>query len=252
MLFQLPPPTQFDLRFSVAGIPVRVHPLFWVLAVLLGSSSGGIVGLVTWVLAVFVSVLIHELGHAFAMRRYGQSSQIILHMTGGLTVPERVAWGGGYASVALSPNQEIFISLAGPFSGFILAGVLFLLVIVSGGEVMMGRILGIIPIPAVVSLPFGGNFLNSLVITFLWVNIFWGIFNLMPVYPLDGGNVTRYFMLKTDPWNGIRNSLWVSVIAGAVLAVVGLAYFRSIYMAFLFGLLAFQSWQMLQGSVGRY
>ena len=52
------------------------------------------------------------------------SSQIILHAAGGLTVPESVSWGGRYASVAISANQQIFISLAGPFTGFIFAALL--------------------------------------------------------------------------------------------------------------------------------
>ena len=102
-IFQVPPPTRFDLRFSIAGIPVRVHPLFWLIAILFGSSSGSIVSILSWVVAIFVSILIHELGHAFAMRRYGQGSHIVLHFAGGLTVPETVAWGSGYASVATTP-----------------------------------------------------------------------------------------------------------------------------------------------------
>src|SRR5687768_15450997 len=120
-LFQPPAPTRYDLHFNLFGFPVTVHPLFWVVSALLGSAGGGIVQLLIWILAVFVSIIIHELGHALAMRRHGIPSQIILHFSGGLTVPESLSWGGRSANVALSPNQEIFISLAGPFAGFILA-----------------------------------------------------------------------------------------------------------------------------------
>jgi hypothetical protein len=74
----------------------------------------------------------------------------------------------------------------------------------------------------------------------------------MPVYPLDGGNVTRYILLKADPWDGVRKSLWVSVIAGAAVALAGYFLLGSIYMAILFAFLAFQSYQMLQGYGGRY
>jgi Zn-dependent protease len=252
LLFQPPPPTRYDLRFNLVGIPVRVHPLFWLIALLLGSSSGGILQLLIWVLVVFVSILIHELGHALAMRHHGQSSQVILHMMGGLTVPEQVSWGGGWANVALSPSQEIFISLAGPGAGFLFAGFVIGGVIVSGGSIIMGTLLGFIPMPAMVDLPIGGSILNPFVITLLWVNIFWGLINLMPVYPLDGGNVARYMLLKADPRDGIRKSLWVSVIAGILVAIVGLVLLRSIYMAFLFGFLAFQSYQSLQGWTGRF
>ena len=80
----------------------------------------------------------------------------------------------------------------------------------------------------------------------LWVNIFWGLINLVPVFPLDGGNVSRQLLLQADPMNGVRRSLWISVIAGALVAIAGLLLLRSIYMALLFGFLAFQSYQALQ------
>jgi Zn-dependent protease len=249
-MFQSPPPTRYDLRFTLFGIPVRVHPLFWVIAALLGSTSNDIVKIITWIVAVFISVLIHELGHALVMRYYGISSNIILHFSGGLTVPESMRWGSGVASIALTPSQEILISLAGPFSGFAFAVFIIASVTLSGGSILMGRLLGVIPLPAAADLPFGGAILTSFVMSLLWVNIFWGIFNLMPVYPLDGGNVTRYALLKSDPWGGVRKSLWVSVVAGGVIALVGLIMFRSMYMAFLFAFLAFQSYQSLRGGVG--
>ena len=122
----------------------------------------------------------------------------------------------------------------------------------SGGSIITTALLGFIPLPAVVVLPIGGNILNAFVITLLWVNIFLGLINLMPVYPLDGGNVTRYMLLKADPWDGVRKSLWVSVIAGILIAAIGLFLLGSLYMAFLFGLLAFQSYQSLQGHAGRF
>jgi stage IV sporulation protein FB len=249
-LFQVPPPTRFDLRFSIAGIPVRVHPLFWLIAILFGSSSNSIIGLLTWIIAIFVSILIHELGHAFALRRYGQGSQIILHFAGGLTVPESISWGGGYASVAITANQQIFISLAGPFAGFLFAGLVVAVSAAIGGELLPNFIFGFIPF-AFVLLPVGGEILNSLVMDLLWISIFWGFINLMPVLPLDGGTVIRYILTQTDPLNGLRTSLWVSVISGAAVAFAGLVFLRSTYMAILFGLLAFQSFQLLQGGAGR-
>jgi Zn-dependent protease len=244
-LFQVPPPTRFDLRFSIAGIPVRVHPLFWLIAILFGSSSNSIVSLLSWVVAIFVSILIHELGHAFAMRRYGQGSQIILHFAGGLTVPESISWGSGYASVATTPNQQIFISLAGPFSGFLFAGLILAVSAALGGTIVPNYIFGFIPFPLVM-FPTGWEILGSFFISLLWVNIFWGFINLMPVNPLDGGNVTRYILIQTDPMNGVRTSLLVSTATAALLAIGGLILLRSTYMAFLFGLLAFQSYQALQ------
>lgn len=252
MLFPSPSPTRFDLNFSFIGIPVRVHPLFWVIAVLLGSTSGGIVSLLIWMLVVFISILIHELGHALAMRRYGISSSIILHASGGLTVPTSMRWGNGIANIALTPEQEILISLSGPLAGFLFAGIASAVIIAMGGDILIGRLFGIIPVPAAAVLPFGGTILSTFATNFLWVNIFWGIFNLMPVYPLDGGHITRYALLKADPWDGVRKSLWVSVVAGILVAALGFFVFRSTYMALLFAFLAFQSFQSLQGRVGGY
>jgi Zn-dependent protease len=243
-------PTRFDLRFSIAGIPVRVHPLFWLIALLLGGGSGHPLMIVVWVAVVFVSILVHELGHAFAFRRYGQSSHIILHMTGGLTVPESMPWAGGYANVGLTPNQHIFVSLAGPFAGFALAVLVLAVGAALGGEIILTTILGVIPFPLVFIPAFNG-ILTDIFVTFLWVNIFWGIINLLPVYPLDGGHVSRYVLIQRDPWKGLRTSLWVSIITGGTLAVFGFAFLGSAYMGLLFGLLAFQSFQMLQ-AVGRY
>lgn len=249
-LFQVPPPTRYDLRFSIAGIPVRVHPLFWLIAFLFGFSATNILSTFLWVFAIFISILLHELGHALAFRRYGQRSSIVLHFAGGLTVPEQVSWGSGWANVALSPRQEIFISLAGPFSGFLFAALLIGGVLAAGGTIGVSWLLGFIPLPSVGTIPFGGVFLQLLIVFLLSVNIFWGLINLVPVYPLDGGNVARYLLLQTDPRDGIRKSLWLSVIAGGVVAVVALLFLRSIYMAFLFGFLAFQSYQSLQNRYG--
>jgi Zn-dependent protease len=245
LLFQAPPPTRYDLRFNLAGFPVRVHPLFWLIALLLGSS-GDVVLLPFWVLAVFVSIIIHELGHALAFRRYGLSSQIVLHGAGGLTIPESTLWGSRWANVALGPNQEIFISAAGPLTGFLFAAVIIAAVNLLGGSIFTNRLFGLLPLPAAALLPFGGRILSSFVTMLLWVNVFWGLINLLPVYPLDGGNVARYILLQVDPANGVRKSLWLSVIVGAVIAVAALLFLRSIYMALLFGLLAFQSYQMVQ------
>jgi len=248
-LFQQPPATQYDLRFRIAGIPVRVHPLFWLVALLLGSA-GDLLVLPVWVFVLFISILIHELGHALAFRRFGQRSQIVLHFAGGLTIPEPVSWGG-WANVSLSRGQEIFISLAGPFAGFLFAALVIAGVLISGGSVLTTRLLGFIPLPLSAVIPFGGELIGLLVTLLLWINIFWGLINLMPVQPLDGGNVARNIFIQYDPWDGLRKSLWLSAITGTLLALIGLIAFRSIYMAFLFGFLAYQSYQSAQGRYGR-
>jgi Zn-dependent protease len=217
------------------------------MTLLFGLSSGDPLQLLIWIVAVFVSILIHELGHALAMRIYGQPSQIVLHAMGGLTIPSQVRWGGDWANVSLTSNQEIFISLAGPGAGFLFAAFIIIVSVVAGGSLALTRLFGVLPFPMVL---FNNQIANSIVVTFLWVNIFWGLINLLPVYPLDGGNVTRHLLVHADPWAGARKSLWVSVIAGGIVAVLSLIFVRNLYLGFLFGLLAFQSYQMLHSRSG--
>jgi stage IV sporulation protein FB len=244
-MFQVPPPTRYDLNFSILGIPVRVHPFFWLITLLLGSSSRSLLGVLIWIVAIFISILIHELGHALVMRRFGQDPEIILHF-GGLAAPRSVSWGGGYANVSTTPNQQILISLAGPFAGFAFAVLILMVSVALGGVIIPNFIFGFLPFP-VVLFPTDATLLTSMVMTFLLVNVFWGYVNLVPVYPLDGGQVARHAWLKADPWDGVRKSLWLSVIAGGIMALAALVLLQSIYMTVLFGLLAFQSYQTVQG-----
>ena len=242
-MFQAPPPTQFDLRFSIAGVPVRVHPLFWLIVLLFGST-GALIQIPIWIFVVFISILFHELGHAMAFRFYGIHSQIILHGMGGLTVPEATPWGTSWANVSPSPKQEIIISLAGPFSGFLFAVITMAVVFFTGGTLHTSMLFGFIPLPLTAT--FNWQILSIFVTMLLYVNIFWGMFNLLPVFPLDGGQVTRNILIQYDPYGGTRKSLWVSVISGVVIALVGWLLMGSIYIALLFGILAFQSYQLLQ------
>jgi Zn-dependent protease len=219
--------------------------LFWLVALLFGSS-GDLIQIPIWISVVFISILIHELGHAFAFRRYGIHSQIVLHFMGGLTIPESTPWGGGWANVAPSPNQQIVISLAGPFAGFFFTAVVITGVLFSGGTVLTSTLFGFLPLPLTPVIPFGGRVLGIFVSLLLWVNIFWGLINLLPVFPLDGGQVVRNILIQYDPLDGMRKSLWVSVVTGGIIALAAFLFLRSIYMAFLFGMLAFQSYQALQ------
>jgi Zn-dependent protease len=248
-LFAVPPPTRYDLNFTLLGIPVRVHPLFWLIALLFGATAGNLINLLIWVIAVFVSILIHEMGHSLAMRRYGQDSYIVLHIWGGLAVPGSPRVGGRWNSVLLRPMQHVFISLAGPLAGFLLAALILVSVAASGGVIFMTYLFGVLPFP-MAAIPNGDTVVNSAVGAFLWINILWGLINLMPIYPLDGGQVARQLLVQSNPSQGVRQSLWLSVISGALVAVIGATMFGSMYMALMFGMLAFQSYQALQDRGG--
>jgi hypothetical protein len=77
---------------------VRIHPAFWLIAAILGfdAEQFDAVELLVWVIVVLVSILVHELGHALAVRRSGWVSRIILYHFGGLATiesPREPTWG---------------------------------------------------------------------------------------------------------------------------------------------------------------
>ena len=68
MLLGEPAHSPYDLRFRIGRIPVRIHPLFWLVTLIMGAELKDAVLLILWLAACFVSILIHELGDAVAMR----------------------------------------------------------------------------------------------------------------------------------------------------------------------------------------
>jgi hypothetical protein len=104
-------------RFRVGPIPVRIEFPFFLVTVLLGYTGGrrSAMFLLGWTVAVFISVTVHELGHAVVGRVYGGSTSIVLHGMGGLTFRN----GGRYPSA----RQDILISLAGSATEIILLGI---------------------------------------------------------------------------------------------------------------------------------
>jgi len=83
-----------------------------------------------------------------------------------------------------------------------------------------------------------------------FISVFWGLLNLMPVYPLDGGQITREILLRVDPSRGIQRSLWLSIFAAIALAALGLRL-DSMLMAMLFGYMAFSNYATLESLRGR-
>lgn len=237
MLLAEPPSTQYDLHFEILGIPIRVHPFFWLAGLILGARGDGGMALLIWMMVFFVSILVHELGHSLMMRRFGISSHIVLYMMGGLAVPDSM----GSGRRADRPGDSIMISFAGPAAGFMLAALVVVFIIGTGGLFQLTS-----------HFPFFAFDLNTppdmnqtplflLTANLLWINIFWGLINLVPVFPLDGGQIARTLLSVRDPWKGMTQSLWVSVYAGGAMALMGFML-QSLFMAILFGMLAVQSY----------
>ncbi len=246
MLLGEPERTQADLNFQVFGFPVRVHPFFWLVAVLLGyRASSDARELVLWIVAVFAGILVHELGHAVVMRRYGFSPSITLYGLGGLA-----SYGpGAYGANALGPWRQIGISIAGPAAGFLLAAVVCAALIFSGVgvDVSWGLPFGLNLSPGGIV---GGYLPTVFLYQLLFITVAWGILNLMPIYPLDGGQIARELFLMAMPRDGIRHSLILSMITAAAVAVLGIME-GSIFLGLLFGYLAYGSYTALQHYLGR-
>lgn len=177
------------LRFSLFGFPVAVHWMFWVNTALLGgglnaSTPREMQGLLLWVAAAFLSVLIHELGHTFMQRRFGARAQIMLYAFGGLAIPDRNFAG----------SQRLVISLAGPVTQFIAGFLMKQLIQHSTGDVW-----------------FVQEFLES----FWEISILWSLFNLLPVFPLDGGHVLDTLLGPTQH----RLTLIIGIVCAAAVAL---------------------------------
>jgi Zn-dependent protease len=233
-----PPRSQYDLHFHVLGIPVRVHPFFWLTALLLGlSGSSEPAAMLIWVGVVFVSILVHELGHALAARSQGFEPWITLYAMGGLA---------SYQPSRQSPASRIFITFAGPLAGFLFALVI-VGVISASGHTIRAVWKPSWPLPVVWE-PYQTDRSNRIIFDLLYVNIFWGLINLLPIYPLDGGQISRELLGLNDRGNGIHQSLWLSVICAAAMAVVAIVKMHDQFLAFFFGYLAYISFQGLQSS----
>ncbi|MEE3369525.1 MAG: site-2 protease family protein [Planctomycetota bacterium] len=263
MFLAEPPTTQFDLHFRIIGFHVRVTPFFWLAAGVLGHSlavgfsyelqdqspTTGVL-LLLWILCVFLSILIHELGHALAMRYYGMNARIVLWHFGGIAVPESVSSFVGFGA-RTKPHAQILISAAGPIAQLLLA-----IVVIIGARLGGFRVDTLIDWVNSTFALTSDNLVDpspevGVLLTFLlFPSISWALLNLLPIYPLDGGQISREICTLFSMSNGTRISLAVSIVAAAGVA----AYqFQKGYMfnAIMFGMLAYSNYQMLQ-NYGRY
>ena len=228
----VPHGSPYDIHFSVGPFPVRVAWTHWLGSILLGWNSihfGGQgpqpVFLALWILIVFVSILVHELGHAVAARWFGYPCHVLLYHFGGLAFfqPQRHTSG-----------REIVISLAGPAAGFLLYGMTWLFSVYA---------LPNLPAPQSVMT---ANAVLFVVVQMMHVNLFWTVLNLLPVLPLDGGRVSAAVCHEINPRRGAEWAGRISVMASAV-AAVALWQMGQAFAGILFLVLAVQNYQALSG-----
>jgi Zn-dependent protease len=257
VLLAEPASTPYDLNFRLLGIPVRVAPWFWLVALLLGWNLTKVgdqqaMLLTLWVASVFLSILIHEMGHALAMRFYGMDSHIVLYQFGGLAVPDQFSMRSSFRPRRMrdDPVSQIVISAAGPAAQLGLALAIALILKLSGFRMSF-------PVPyleSVISLQEGRAIdsrpLEFLLFFLMLTSVLWALLNLLPVYPLDGGQIARNVFSLYNPVAGIFFSLILSVVTGVAVAVYAFSR-QDLFLAVMFALLAFSSFQVLQAYSGR-
>jgi len=231
-------PTPLDLNFRLGHYPVRVSVWFWVGMAFCGSFSFndpllGPAGMAVWLACGFLSILFHELGHAATARAFGVPARISLIAFGGYAEYTRGAPPSGW--------RRLLVVLAGPAVNFLIVA---LLVVSNLSADWAHR-------HPVLLTGFGYLFLQ---------NLAWGILNLFPVWPMDGGQALREVLYIVGVRRPDPATHATSAVVGGMLALLGLAVLLRVDLPFLdwlpfipgplmmvfFGLLAFQNWQLLQ------
>jgi len=184
--------------FRVRGIQLAVHGSFFLLLAWIAYEGWQLGGWPTlfWcvgiLLAFFVCVVLHELGHSFTAMAFGIGvSRILLMPIGGMAQ---------FDDIPREPRRELLITLAGPAVNFLIAGLLWPIVGLAADDG--------IPITT-------RGFFQLL----LHANLAMGCFNLLPVFPMDGGRILRAFLAWRMPY--VRATYWASRVA-RVLAVVAI------------------------------
>lgn len=219
-------PTEFDLRFSLFGIPIRVHPLFWAVSAYMGWNPTDIKMTFIWIACVFVSILVHELGHAIMAKHFGWPPEIVLYHFGGLAMFQPYS--------GMTTKRSIIVSAAGPIAGFGLYGTVYLFMIVSVRFGFWNNL-------SVETL----NYVDKAFSNLLFINLYWGLINLAPVLPLDGGHICEDICKAVKRYRGDVLAIQISMVAAGGLAF----YFFKIdfrFAAIMFALFAFFNFQAYQ------
>jgi len=197
--------------FRVFGIQLAVHASFLLLLAYWGYEGwqeGGVMGMawsVGLILLFFGCVILHELGHSLTARRYGVNvPRILLLPIGGMAEFDRIP---------RKPAQELLITIAGPAVNFLLVALLL--------PLAWSGLFGAEEVPAYSPAGLLGQ---------LWyANLVMGVFNLAPVFPMDGGRILRALLASRLPY---LRATWWAVMVGRVLAagLILFALYRGNYM----------------------
>lgn len=233
------------IRFSIFGVPVEIQPMFWLTGALLGGALNArtkeaVILVLVFMIVEAISILVHELGHALVGRRLGGGyATITLWGLGGLAFNHggRFTRSGNFWRVA-----------AGPGAGFALFLVVVLLLCaglgpMNGLNLTFSHLFGAVltpPSEELLSFVNEGGPRMRIISAFLRINFWWGVINLLPVLPLDGGRIAEIFV---KPQKLVYQ---IGIATGAAMAAFGLIVLGSPFTAMMFGYLAYQNYQMMQ------
>ena len=204
------------LRFKLGPFPVTVYPWFFLSAILLGANQGFGWQMLAWILVVFVSVLVHELGHAVVGLLYGGRPEIRLEAFGGVTFPQLPS--------RPSPAKQFVLSFAGPIAGLLL------------GAAAYGFVKWLPPQRGSITAWVMGQAMA--------VSVIWAIFNLLPILPLDGGSMMLSLIEGVRRRPSVVLASWISVVASiAVAGIFTLLWGPDPFALLFLGLFAWQNFQ---------
>jgi len=194
---------------EIAGIKIQVHSTFLIIVAWFALAYWQMEGTfravlegVSFILALFFCVVLHELGHALTARTFGiKTRSITLLPIGGIAAIEKMPD---------DPREEILIALAGPVVSLGIAALLWILLTLTGDLVSVLE-MGVA----------GGPFLQRLMI----VNLIIAIFNLIPAFPMDGGRVFRALLsMRMETTKATRVAAGIGQFIAILFAVLGLMY----------------------------
>lgn len=193
--------TEFDLRFELLGVPVRIHPVFWLSSAWLVWDGDDPARVFIGVLCVLISVLVHEFGHALMSRRYGYPSEIVLYFLGGYATATR-----------FSTWKNVRVSAAGPGAGLALFGMTYLVFLylrLNHREMLSSD-----------------HVIGYSIFWLLFMNLMWSVINLVPCLPLDGGRITQVLIEHYHPRRSTELILKSSIASSAAAAIWGVYCFQ--------------------------
>lgn len=205
------------IRFRIFNIPVTVEPFFWITLALIGGahridSKEGFISILFFLAAGFVSIMVHELGHALMAVKFGARTEIVLQAFGGYA---------SYSGIRMSRGQSMMITAGGP------------LLQIALGFLMM---FFLTKIP---TMPTNAQYFAGII---MWISFVWAILNLLPVLPLDGGRLVEAALGPRR----IRASLIISMVTAIGIAVLAWTQFGQPFLTMFMAYFAWLSYKALK------